>query len=59
MESTPAFGADIPKRLFAMSTIASWVPTPDGQRFLVAMAPQRDVQEPITIVLNWDSGLRR
>ena len=48
-----------PKRLFAMSTNPPWVPTPDGQRFLVAMAPERDVQEPVTIVLNWESGLKR
>jgi hypothetical protein len=59
VESTPAFRADIPKRLFAMSTNPPWIPTPDGQRFLVAMAPQRDVQEPVTIVLNWESGLKR
>ena len=29
VESTPTFRADIPKRLFAMSTNPPWVPTPD------------------------------
>ncbi len=59
VESSPTFRAGIPKRLFATSTNPPWVPTPDAQRFLVAMPPQRDVQEPITLVLNWDSGLKR
>jgi hypothetical protein len=31
----------------------------DGQRFLIAQAPQQDLQEPITIVLNWDASLSR
>jgi Tol biopolymer transport system component len=59
VRSTPTFSAGIPKRLFPMSTNPPWAPTPDGQRFLVAMPPQRDVQEPITVVLNWDSLLKR
>ena len=59
VESTPTFRAGIPKRLFMMSTNPPWVPTHDGQRFLVSMPPQRDVQELITVVLNWESGLTR
>ena len=58
VESTPAFRTDVPKRLVAMPTNPPWVPTPDGQRLLGHGSPAH-VQEPITVVLNWDSGLRR
>jgi hypothetical protein len=31
----------------------------DGQRFLAALAAERDSAEPLTLVQNWTSGLRK
>ena len=47
--------------LFALSSMSSryqYDVSPDGQRFLVSAFPEQDAATtPITVVLNWHSGL--
>jgi len=35
-----------------------WAPSPDGKRFLF-LAPQQQQDTPITVVLNWQTGLKK
>jgi hypothetical protein len=52
------FHAGIPRQLFPIPPVP-WAVTGDGQRFLVSVPPPGDIQAPITIVLNWEAGLKR
>jgi Tol biopolymer transport system component len=56
-----AFQAGVPKQLFALPpNVGDWDVTADGKRFLAAVPPvQQTTQTPITVVLNWDAGLKR
>ena len=56
-----AFQAGVPKQLFAMPpNVGDWDVTADGKRFLAAVPPvQQTAQTPITVVLNWEAGLKR
>jgi Tol biopolymer transport system component/predicted Ser/Thr protein kinase len=51
------FHAGIPRQLFPIPPVP-WAVTGDGQRFLVSMPPPGGVQAPITVVLNWEAGLK-
>ncbi|MFZ0336724.1 MAG: hypothetical protein WAL45_01735, partial [Terracidiphilus sp.] len=62
--ASPGFQAGIPKPLFQAQLIPLWlwrniyVPTPDGQRFLM-LTPAGDAKpEPITVVVNWPALLK-
>ena len=56
-----AFQAGVPKQLFALTpNVGDWDVTADGKRFLAAVPPvQQTAQTPITVVLNWEAGLKR
>jgi len=56
-----AFQAGVPKQLFALpANVGDWDVTADGKRFLAAVPPaQQTAQTPITVVLNWEAGLKR
>jgi dipeptidyl aminopeptidase/acylaminoacyl peptidase len=57
------FTAGDPKLLFAVhlrrTLSREYDATPDGQRFLVAVAPSDDAVPPITLVQNWQGALKR
>jgi serine/threonine protein kinase len=58
------FQAGIPKELFEAKLVpfAYWrniyVPSPDGQRFLMLTPPDQAKPEPITVVVNWPALLK-
>jgi hypothetical protein len=57
-----AFQPGVPKQLFAApeGLAGTWDVTSDGKRFLMAIAPvQKAVDEPITVVLNWQAALKK
>ena len=56
-----AFQVGVPKQLFALPpNVGDWDVTADGKRFLAAVPPvQQTAQTPITVVLNWEAGLKR
>ena len=61
VEVTPtptAFAAGIPKLLFATPSVPLAV-TGDAKQFLISMPPAQVTQAPITVVLNWEAGLKR
>ena len=37
----------------------SWGVTGDGQRVLLALSPQANLEAPITVLLNWASAVER
>ena len=60
----PSFG--VPKMLFQTRVPAGisasrthYVPSPDGQRFLVNTQIGEAQQTPITVVLNWQAALKK
>src|SRR5262249_8035491 len=61
----PTIEAGVPKTLFEMPIRG--LPGPrnyydvshDGQRFLIAATPAEAASRPMTVVLNWQSGLKR
>src|SRR5262249_1601925 len=58
-----AFHTGIPKMLFEtrMSAPFYWnnyTPSADGQRFLMAVPAEQEAALPITVVLNWMSGIK-
>jgi hypothetical protein len=64
--TNPVFRAGVPKALFqapvnAISTLLpSWDLTPDGKRFLFpARSEQGEVSLTVTVVLNWQAGLKK
>jgi Tol biopolymer transport system component/tRNA A-37 threonylcarbamoyl transferase component Bud32 len=59
--TSPSFQAGIPKPLFTMPANAGpWDVTADGKRFLAIMPlqAQQNANTPITVVLNWEAGLK-
>jgi Tol biopolymer transport system component/tRNA A-37 threonylcarbamoyl transferase component Bud32 len=55
------FQAGGPKALFhapAGAAAGRWAPSPDGKRFLF-LAPETQEQAPLTVVLNWQAGLKK
>src|ERR1700722_3849089 len=57
----PEFQAGIPKALFRAlprGDFAAWAPSPDGKRFLF-LAPEPQDAAPLTVVLNWQAGLKK
>ena len=56
-----AYQAGVPKQLFALPpNVGDWDVTADGKRFIVGVPPvQQTAQTPITVVLNWEAGLKR
>jgi len=63
--TTPAFHADIPRVLFQVPPrsagsfmLPQWAPSPDGKRFLF-LVPERQGEVPFTVVLNWQSALKK
>jgi hypothetical protein len=64
----PKFQSSPPKPLFAVNVAdpgathedrRSWDVTPDGRRFLILQASERKGPEPMTVVLNWQAGLKK
>jgi dipeptidyl aminopeptidase/acylaminoacyl peptidase len=59
--TSSTFQYGIPKQLFALPVnVGDWDVTADGKRFLVAMPlqAQQNANTPITVVLNWEAGLK-
>jgi hypothetical protein len=68
VKTAPAFQAGIPHALFdpqiqgggSTQFVFRYDVAPDGQRFLVNTEGQAEaVAEPITVVLNWQVGLKK
>lgn len=66
IKTEPAFEAGAPQLLFPTrvprlvgSYRQQYVPTADGQRFLVNTLVEEAAVSPITVVLNWTAGLKR
>jgi eukaryotic-like serine/threonine-protein kinase len=65
--SGPALKVGVPKALFqapiggagVTTNVHRWDVAPDGQRFLLAVATKSVTTAPITIVVNWQVGLRK
>jgi Tol biopolymer transport system component len=61
------FRAGVPKRLFASQVFGSGAPDgvfywdvfPDGKQFLMITAPPVQSSEPITVLLNWQSAMKK
>jgi hypothetical protein len=49
--------AGAPTELFPAPS-SDWEPSPDGKRFLF-LAPQQQQPAPLTVVLNWQAGLKK
>jgi Tol biopolymer transport system component len=63
--TNPAFQAGVPRFLFQSPTPTSgrfgriaWAPSPDGKRFLF-LVPEALGEPPFTVVLNWESLLKK
>jgi Tol biopolymer transport system component len=61
---SPAFKMGTPKELFRLRRITTaWDMTGDGQKFIAFTLPSGAAEnrplEPITVVLNWEAGLRK
>jgi eukaryotic-like serine/threonine-protein kinase len=62
--TSPSLQAGIPKELFQAQLIPLWVwrniyvPSPDGQRFLMLAPASNAKPEPITVVVNWPALLK-
>ncbi len=55
------FEAGVPKTLFQAlprGDFATWAPSPDGKRFLF-LVPETQEAAPLTVVLNWQAGLKK
>ena len=55
------FEAGVPKTLFQAlprGDFAAWAPSPDGKRFLF-LVPETQEAAPLTVVLNWQAGLKK
>jgi hypothetical protein len=68
--SGTTFEASVPRALFDIAGSAvglvgpnsrsgAFIPSADGQMFLVALQPPSPVSNPLTIVLNWTAGLKK
>jgi hypothetical protein len=43
----------------AMERHPNWIVSPDGKRFLAQVTGEANNSEPITVLLNWQAGLKR
>ena len=63
VNASPSFKAGIPKPLFGVPLISTalpiWDVSADGQRFLNHATPEGTGVAPITIVTNWQAGLKK
>jgi hypothetical protein len=62
IKSGATLEAGVPKPLFPIAVSAqrhSFAPANDGQRFLVSASAGGDKTVPITVVLNWQAGLKK
>jgi Tol biopolymer transport system component len=68
--SGTTFEASVPRALFDIAGSAvglvgptsrsgAFIPSADGQKFLVALQPPSPISNPLTIVLNWTAGLKK
>ena len=56
----PAFQPGVSQQLFAAPANNGWDVTADGKRFFMAVPPnQKAIDEPITVVLNWQAELKK
>jgi hypothetical protein len=55
----PTFQSGVPKRLFQQAANSSWDMTPDSKQFLVTRPVGGTAVSPITLVLNWEAGLKK
>ena len=53
-----AVQAGVQTPLFPAPHTRYWAPSPDGKRFLF-LAPQQQQDTPLTVVLNWQAGLKK
>jgi len=47
-----------PRELVATSEIAAYDVSKDGQRFLINTQVNTDAARPMSVILNWDAGLK-
>jgi hypothetical protein len=67
VSTNPAFKTGTPKRLFSVPILGGpgassahfWDIAPDGQRFLINVAPENTASVPMTVVVNWTAGLKK
>jgi hypothetical protein len=60
VSTTPSFHAGAAQPLFRIPAATSQLTvTRDGKKFLLAVAIEPDKPEPITVLLNWDTALRK
>jgi len=68
VSTSPSFKAANPKPLFAAllsagsgagSQTHTWGIAPDGQRFLLNVEAENTASAPMTVVLNWQAGLKK
>jgi eukaryotic-like serine/threonine-protein kinase len=68
VESGPGFKAGIPKFLFSAQALTNlgvnnllraWEVTPDGQKFLISTSQGATNSSPMTVVINWQAGLKK
>jgi Tol biopolymer transport system component len=60
VNTTGVFQAGIPKPLFKVpSGLVYWDATSDGKRFLMPVPAATDASAPLTVVLNWQAGLKK
>jgi hypothetical protein len=58
LTTSPVLRAGEPKMLFTPPRNSGvWDVSKDGDRFLIAVPVEANAQEPLTVVLNWSSGL--
>jgi len=58
LTTSPVLRAGEPKMLFTPPRNSGvWDVSKDGNRFLIAVPVEANAQEPVTVVLNWSSGL--
>jgi hypothetical protein len=65
-QTDPAFQAATPHALFRASAVAHFSDlqhqydvTRDGKRFLMVKVPVGEPSSPVTVVLNWETGLKK
>jgi Tol biopolymer transport system component len=57
--SATGFAVDPPRSLFRVPLALGVDVTQDGQRFLVAVRPDDEQEQPVTLVTGWPAGLKR
>jgi len=67
VSTSPSFKAAVPKALFTatitggavVAGVHRWDVAPDGQRFLINVPSEAAVTTPMTLVVNWQEGLKK